>query len=81
MSWNGLAAKEPAGVQFVPLSADRSIRYPVAPLLAVHATSMAVDPIAVAVTPVGVAGGATSVVAVAVPDGGESPPALVANTR
>jgi hypothetical protein len=72
----------PAVVHVVPF-VERSTRYPVARLLACHATLICVDDTAIAETPVGAGGGvgSGSVVADTVADGGELPYAFVAMTR
>jgi hypothetical protein len=81
VSLKDVVAVVPATLHVAPPFADRSTRYPVAPLLAAHPTLISVDETTEAVTDVGAAGGVTSVVADAVAEGSESPPAFVAITR
>jgi hypothetical protein len=81
VSLKAVLALVPAIAQLPPPFTDRSTRYPVAPLLALHDTSIRVDDVAVALTPAGVGGAGGNVVAVAVEEGAESPPAFVAITR
>ena len=61
-------------------SADRSTRYPVSSGTSVQSNSICVDEAGTAVVKVGL-GGTEAVVADAVPEADESPPALVAKTR
>ena len=81
MSVKDVVAVVPAALQLAPLFAERSMRYPVAPLLATQVTSICVDETTEAVIDDGAVGGVTSVVADAVAEGTESPPAFVASTR